>query len=278
MTPSLTPDLAAAKYHAVQALSAGGVHTFDSLCPRKFWRASPWNPDLVLDNAPHFDIGTAAHLAVLEPHMLAERVIVHDFDDYRTNAAKAIRAEAYATGKTPLKQVEYRQILDIGNLILTDPAAGPLFTEGMAEASLQWDWNGIPCKARPDYLATDYSYVLDLKTCASADAESVKRAAANHGWHVRASWYLGGVEAVTGVRPKRYIFVLIEKDPADCVTLYELSEHALHRGDQIIAKVLPAFGKCLADNRWPGYPGGVIDLPTWQEYRLAEREEEGEFR
>ncbi len=57
----------AAEYHAIKALSAGFVWEFDAECPRKAWLASPWNEARRSVNATHFDIGTAAHLAILEP-------------------------------------------------------------------------------------------------------------------------------------------------------------------------------------------------------------------
>lgn len=274
---TVTHALPAAEYHAIRAVSAGMIATFDADCAAKAFAASPWNAARVAENANHFDIGTAAHLAILEPDELAGRVVLHAFDDYRTKEARDIRDGAWRDGLTPLKPAEWTQIKEIERAIrLSD--AEPLFDFGRPEVTMQWEWSGLPCKLRADYIPCDLSYVVDLKTCDSANPEAVQRAIYNFGFHVRASWYLAGVEAATGKRPDRYLFVLIEKKPVGMVTVYELDDRALSRGDQIIAATLPKIVKCVETGIWPGYPGGVIGLPQWSEFRYADREENGDFR
>ena len=172
--------ISAPEYHAIKALSAGMVWTFDSECPLKAWLKSPWNPDRQPENSAHFDIGTAAHLAVLEPNLLAERVMVHEFSAYRSNAAKATETKRvmpakYRSGPTSGLSSSIQKALK------RHPIARRLFRDGSAEISLTWDWNGVPCKCRPDYLAADHSYVVDLKTAISAHPKAVARKALNEG-------------------------------------------------------------------------------------------------
>lgn len=66
-------DMGAAEYHAIKALSAGMVITLNQEYPLRARLDSPFNQAQVRENKPEFDIGTAAHLAVLEPELLAER-------------------------------------------------------------------------------------------------------------------------------------------------------------------------------------------------------------
>ena len=53
---TVTHSLPAERYHAIRAVSAGMIATFDAECPFKAWRSSPWNPARVTENEP-FDKG-----------------------------------------------------------------------------------------------------------------------------------------------------------------------------------------------------------------------------
>lgn len=105
------------------------------------------------------------------------------------------------------------------------------------------------------------------------------RDAFNHGWHVRAAWYMSGVKEVTKVLPSRYCFVPVEKESPHIVQVYEMEDSALIRGEQIIGKALDLFSQCQKSGVWPKYRTGPskLKLPTWAEYQYAEREENGEF-
>lgn len=269
----------ATEYHAIKALSAGMIWTMDSECPLKAWLASPWNPDREAENAVHFDIGRAAHLAVLEPHLIADQVVVHEHAEYRSNAAKAVRDEAYAAGKTPLKPDEWAIVEGVQNAISGHPTAIKLFGKGEPEVTLTWEWDGLPCKARPDFLADDLTYVLDLKTANTINPRAVGRKAFGEGWFVRAAWYTAGVKAARGTLPDKYLFVVVEKDAPHLIGVYELDNRALLFGEQIIMRTLDRAVTCLKTGIWPGYGDGEItrlSLPTWAEYQLAEAETEQE--
>jgi hypothetical protein len=273
----------AAEYHAIKALSAGMIWTMDSECPLKAWLASPWNPDREVETATHFDIGTAAHLAVLEPDLLAECVHAHGFDDYRTRDAKEARAAAYAAGKTPLKPAEFAMVEGMQKAIDANRMAKGLFSNGVAEGTLTWEWNGLACKCRPDFIPAIQganTVLVDLKTTTTANPKAIARKAANDGWFVRAAWYTGGYKEVTGILPAKYLFVVIEINPPHMIEVYELDERALVYGEQIIMRTLGRAAACLSTGHWPGYGDGGITklaLPAWVEYQRAEREENGEF-
>lgn len=261
-------------YHAIKALSAGMIWTMDSECALKAWLASPWNPNREAVNNTHFDVGTAAHLAVLEPHLLAERAVLHGFDDYRTNAAKEARDGAYRDGKTPLKPAEWGVVEGVQQAIQEHRGAAHWFAGTLPEVTLTWEWNGMLCKCRPDALAVDNSYVLDLKTANTCNPRAIARKAFNEGWFVRAAWYMAGVKEATGTLPDKYLFVAVEKDAPYIVEIYELDQRSLMLGDQIIGKTLGRTLECFNADRWPGYgDGGVttLQLPSWQ---MAERAEE----
>lgn len=276
-------NLSSDAYHAIKALSAGMLWTLDTECPRKAWLGSPWNAERVGDTAAHFDIGTAAHLAVLEPHLLSERVELHGFDEYRTKESRDIRDAAYIAGKTPLKPKEWDIVSGVQQAIQRHPLARELFRSGDAEASLTWDWNGVKCKCRPDQLSDDRRVVLDLKTAESVNPRSISKAVENYGWFVRTAWYLAGIEAATGVRPDHYYYVVVEKNAPHIVEIFEVEDGALMQGEQIIMRGMKVFRECMERGVWPTYSGsepGVIRItrPSWAQFQFADREEAGDFQ
>ena len=273
-------DIPASEYHAIKAVSAGMIWEMDASCPLKAWLNSPWNEKREQVTATHFDIGTATHLAVLEPDTLLERVAVHEFADYRTNAAKLFREEAYLAGKIPLKGDEYELVRNLRDAVQLHPIASKLFRQGAPEQSLTWKWNSLECKCRPDWLAADRTYVVDLKTAISAHPRAISRKALLEGWHVRASWYLPGVREATGELPDKYLFVVVEKDPPHICEVYEMDIKALMYGEQIVGRTMRRLAWCFETGEWPGYGEGSItelSLPGWTEFGRAKREENGEF-
>src|SRR5438270_10945568 len=94
--------LLSVKYHAMRALSASGAWLLAEECAAKFLWRSPWNPLYMPEAKTEFDIGVAAHLAVLEPERQAQSIVVIEAGDYRTGRAREARDAARDAGKVPL--------------------------------------------------------------------------------------------------------------------------------------------------------------------------------
>ncbi len=187
----------------------------------------------------------------------------------------------FGFGLTPLLPEEMETVQGIQKAIQAHRTAKSLVTGGEAEATLTWEWNGLPCKCRPDFLpVTHGSWMVDLKTAISANPKAVARKAFNEGWFVRAAWYMAGHKEARGKLPAKYLFVVVEKDPPHLIEVYEMDDRALIYGDQIIMRTLRRAEDCFASGKWPGYGDGGITtlaLPSWAEFQRAEREEGGEF-
>lgn len=281
MTDSIIRGLPYAEYAATKALSASGAFVLSEECPARYWQQSPWNPKREPDDRNHFDIGKALHLAVLQPDDLAEAVVIIDAGDYRTNKAKELRDDAYAARKTPLLVKELDIVVAMDRAIHADPYAAALIGDGNPkdnEVSFFWEdpQTGTPCKARADRIARA---MLDLKTAACAAPTAWQAAAFRDGHFLRAAWYLDGWEVASGDVMRRYAFIVVEKEPPHVVQVYDLAERALAWGRMMMHRALNRFAECSVAGKWSeGYgPPMTIDLPTWAEYRLADREQAGDF-
>lgn len=268
----------AAQYHALAALSAGGAIILANETPAHYWRTSPFNPHRQPDETSvEFDIGTAAHLAVLEPALFAERVALIQAENYRTKAAQEARDIARADGVTPLLPHQHNTVQRIKEALRAHKLAAALLSGGMAEATYQWSTDGVPCKLRADYLVGEA--IVDLKTAESAHPRAFAAAAFRLGYHQRAAWYLDGANA-NALPSTRYVFVVVEKDPPHLVACYELEERALDWGRLLNSRALDVFARCRKTNDWHGYAPGVetIALPTYAEFQMQDRYEAGDFK
>src|SRR5205085_10961105 len=158
-------------YHAMRALSASGAWLLAEECPAKFLWRSPWNPLYEPEAKTEFDIGMAAHLAVLEPERQAQNTVLIEAGDYRTTKAREARDAARAEGRVPLLPYQFDIVRAIAGSIRAHPIAAEAFRDGEAEVTLIWQdpETTVACKARPDYLPAHSRWLVDLKTAFSAN-------------------------------------------------------------------------------------------------------------
>jgi hypothetical protein len=283
----LVLGLPAPQYHARPALSAGGAVTLVEKCPAAYWHSSPHNPAATSEHRAIFDVGTAAHYAVLEPDVYETRVVELPFDDYRTKEARELREAAWAEGKTPLLRGDVDRVVTMRAAIHAHPIAAKAFAHGDPEVSFFWvdRETGAECKARADWLPRSRRYIVDLKTGASAHPRAFERLAVNLGHFQRAAWYVDGLKAITG-ETAAYWFVLVERDTPHLVSVCTLDDEALAWGRRLNAAAMASYVRCLERGEWPGYrpPDSPdqdkafrIGLPGWAGRALEKRDEKGEF-
>src|SRR5438477_12295712 len=247
--------LPAVEYHAMRAWSASGARLLAEECAAKFLWHSPWNPLYEPETKTDFDIGVAAHLAVLEPERQADSIVLIEAGDYRTTKAREARDAGRGAGKVPLLPYQFDIVRAIAGSIRAHPIASEAFRGGEAEVTLIWSdpETGIPCKARPDYLPAHARWLVDLKTAASANPRSWRDQAYRLGYHARAAWYLDGARAVLGQIPEEYWFVIVEKDPPYLVSFVSFDADALAWGRIANRKACERFAVSAAANDWSGY-------------------------
>jgi hypothetical protein len=142
--------LPAVDYHAMRALSASGAWLLAEECAAKFLWRSPWNPLYEPEAKTEFDIGVAAHLAVLEPSRQADSIVLIEAGDYRSMKAREARDAARAAGKVPLLPYQLDIVRAIAGSIRAHPIAGAAFAGGEAEVTLTWQDPDTASPARHD--------------------------------------------------------------------------------------------------------------------------------
>jgi exodeoxyribonuclease VIII len=143
---------------------------------------------------------------------------------------------------------------------------------GKGEMSFFWRdaETGIWCKGRVDRFCEwmGFSVILDLKTTTDASPGDFKWQVARQHYHVKAAWYLDGLNAVQKAQ-RRFIWLAVEKDPPYLCALYEPPDEpgafsrpdiSLQRGRSLYRSLLERYASCEKSGVWPGYSEGVEPL------------------
>jgi hypothetical protein len=277
MAGQIVRNMPMEQYQRIAALSASGAHLLTSECPAIYRHNSPFNPDFAPETKKEFDLGVAAHLAILEPHRMSERIVVVDADSWRRKSAQEQRESAYAGGLVPLLPQDLEIVENMAAAAGANPWVADLLDGCETEVSYFWSSAGVDCKARADLVTRDRAVLADVKTMHSANPLAIQRAAYEHGWFLRSAWYMDGWEIVTGGRALDYWYVVIDRAPPHVITPCRLDTRAVEWGRAMNRRALGLFRRCMREQDWPGYCREPITLglPTHAEFRLADMEADG---
>lgn len=281
MTPGVH-QMDAAAYHAdpcpEPSLSSTLAKVMLSQSPLHAWTASQrLNPDYVPVEKKTFDIGRAAHRAILgagEGYVPIPEEILSSDGRASTKEAKAFIADARASGLTPLKADEVAQIDTMMSAAAVKLARiGITFDPAHSEKCAFAQIDGVWCRAMVDNAPPDGGILWDFKTCESASPEACERAILNYGYDIQAAHYLDTWKAATG-EDRTFRFVFQEKSAPHEICVVELGPDSLIMARKKIARARQMWRVCLDRNEWPGYPPGVhrIELPEWVHSRWLDRE------
>lgn len=238
------------------SLSAGMINQL-LIAPKKCWHASSrLNPNWEEpDDGGKFTIGTVTHIIHLEPHMLAEKVLVVDAADWRSKPAKEARADARKHGMTAILTHQMEAVQEARASFYSNKFVCQAFENGKTEQSLFWlhPTLKIWCRARPDFISNARTHMNDHKATADANPEKFGKHAYDLGYYRRAAWYLEGAEIVFGKRFDHYWFINQETKAPYLTSVIDLDMSALEAGRLENERAARIFVQCLEKDDWYGY-------------------------
>lgn len=278
-----------ADYHAdtllpVPTLSSTLARLVLARSPLHAWTAHPrLNPDFEPTEKKTFDIGRAAHRAVLgrgSDYAAYPAEYLASNGAASTKEAKAWAEEQRAEGRTPLKFDEIDQICAMAVSVNRQLAAmgiklDPTRSEVVALAEV----DGVACRAMIDNAPADPRHPLyDLKTTMDASPESLAKTVASYGYDLQAAHYLAVWKAATG-EDRRFRIIFVEKEAPYGVQVAELYRKPgdeadwFDHADALAADARRIWGECLRSGQWPGYPArvAVIGAPGWHLTKMEDR-------
>jgi hypothetical protein len=265
------------------SISSSGLRTIENESPAHYWCRSPYNPDREPEEpSDALDFGKAAHVLLLGESGFREHFALRpaEWSDWRTAAAKQWRDDMRAAGRTVLTPDQVDVIRKIARSLERHPVIAGGLLNGEIEQTMVWKdpVTGVWLKARPDALPRD-RMLVDLKTCASADRQSVSRALADHGYHMQLALAGMGLEALTGEAPGNddYVLVFVEKAAPYAVNIKPIDAEAIWYGRRQLRRAIDTFARCLESGEWPAYGDDLspVYLPAYYQKRLEQEAEDG---
>ena len=245
------------------ALSASMLNTF--LRSRKlYWakyiaKTMPESP-----RSATLDLGTACHIAVLEPDTLNDRVTVAPDVDRRSKKGREEFAafQEASKGLLILTADQWDTVQRVRDAVQQSPVPARLFnSEGPVETPIYWvdDESWVHCRALPDKWVPGEGTVIDLKTTSDATPHGFARSITKYAYHLQAAHYL----AATG--GTRFVWVVVETAPPFEVRTYELDPASLERAAAIRAGAIEALQECETSGNWGQICTQIetLQLPPW---------------
>lgn len=231
-----------------------------------FYRENP------LPVTPALIFGQALHKAVLEPEDFYKDFAVSPGFNRRTKQGKA-DYEAFCSAnseKITISADDMAAISTMSEVILRHEFCKTLLS-GDHEVPYFWtdELTGEPCKCRADCITklNGINYIIDLKTCESAETTAFMKKAIDYGYHVQAAMYTEGVRANLK-EDCNFIFIAIEKKPPYSINILAASDLFMTYGYDKFRELLGVYHECKATGDWYGYLGkfneiNSLGIPAW---------------
>lgn len=221
-----------------------------------------------------FDLGTAAHIAILEPHRFDDAVM-RGPEDRRGNKWKDARIEADSRGAVLLTSGDHDRAQMMRDAARAHPIVRLITDGAQVELSGYAEDEGQAVKVRPDVWSERLGLIADVKSVADPDPESFRRSVRDYGYHLQSYMYRHVWQMASGADVKGFFFICVSKDALPEIVCHELGERSIEIGRKIYEKSLKTYRRCIESGKWPSYPMTInkIELPDW-DLRQGEMEDE----
>ena len=270
MTPGVHTHITNEEYHAGPGISKSGLWTISTKTPAHYRFADPDEQD-----SRAKDVGTATHIALLEPEAFEARVMMGP-EDRRGNKWADAKLRADATGRLLLTGPDHDKVMRIRDAGEKCATLVDLRRGAMVEASGYAidPETGMLCRVRPDAYNLRAGAIMDLKSSRDGGARMFSRAAAEYGYHMQEAFYTDVWNMAYAATHKpggqtnmveAFVFVVIETTAPFLVTAYELTPSAVDEGREAYKRALRTYATCAQTDTWPGYSQDIeqLDLPAW---------------
>lgn len=203
-----------------------------------------------------FSLGTAIHLALLQPHLFADTIAVPPADVLAKNRARSTKAyEEWASaqvGKVVLSKKELDTCNEcIASIKQHDQVRSMLAQSNIIETPISADIDGMRWKGIPDIVDNTYGrYVIDVKSTGFIDEREFRWQVKKLGYHIQAAWYLRLCSAAYDRNYDTFIFIAIETQPPFRCRCYYLSKQLIDEGNYEIDRLLREYNERMQSGDW----------------------------
>lgn len=274
----LHPNASERDYIQWDAVSVSRIKGF-ALTPAHVWAYMTKPPD----PKPAQELGSAIHMASLQPELFETRYFCGPSGDRRTKGVKeawAIAEEDHPGG-IGLRQDDWDTCRGVRDSLWTRHAyaASLLGGDGYNECPYVWTdrLTGLRCKAKADRITmapNGRGVIADLKSIKEASDHSIEQAIHNYGYHIQGDHFIDGLDTIMPAE-RLWILIFVESSRPWGVRCKELGLATMELGKRERQRYLNLYAQCEKTGEWPGYPQGLelADVKDWV-FRQEEKDEE----
>lgn len=209
-------------------------------------------------------IGSATHLAVLQPE-LASKQIKQGPSDRRGKKWKDAQKEAEEGGKILLTAGDYNICMAMRDSVWRNPAVAQELTKPGTtyEQAAFWEYKGIKCKCKADVARP--GTLLDLKTSQDASPRGFSQSVAKYGYHQQDAFYSYGWGKAVGASIDTFLFLVVEKHPPYACAVYELDSVSKREGWASVTAAIELHQACEERQHFHAYADEkvMLQLPAY---------------
>lgn len=226
-----------------------------------------WRMDHPNEPTAAMILGSAVHALTLETAELA----IFEGSSWTTKAGTEFLIEHDPDGdEAPILAKDLAAAKAMAYALLHHPIVAKALTNGKAEQAIfaQDDETGVWLRGKLDYLQQAVGgrlIVTDVKTAQSAHFGEFSRSAAKLSYHVSDAHY-GRIVKLLGLAKRvTMIYATVESHPPYLVSVHQISDEDLRRGDELDQLAIRTFARCMETGNWPGYPLTInkLTLPVY---------------
>jgi len=261
-------NITAENYHADPCPTASLSNSIASILldqsPLHAWLAHPrLNPNYTREADTRFDLGSAAHMMLLERR--EDKIVRVQADDWRTKAAKEARAAAQANGQYAVLERQYGDIVSMCTAAqdyLLTTELGDMLATGDAEQAVLWQEANtfgdkvLWYRSRPDLISNDRRVVLDYKSTSSAAPDFVSKQIGRMNYDLQSEFYTRGMKSIG--HDTTFVFLFQEITPPYACSLISLSNTFREVGKLKLKRAMALWETSLTTNTWPGYTNKIL--------------------
>tara|TARA_R110000737_G_scaffold351397_1_gene393544 strand:+ start:322 stop:1143 length:822 start_codon:yes stop_codon:yes gene_type:complete len=226
----------------------------DGLSNSYLWRLishTPAHAQIGMTPTDAMDLGSAVHLAVLQPD-LVEKQLIQGPKDWRGKKWTEAH-DAAPDGAIVLVEKEYAQVMTMRDKVWSNSTIASILSgkDAQYEKAAFFEHRGQQCKLKLDACVDDV--LIDLKTSIDASPRGFAQSVAKYGYHQQAASYRYGWTKATVGFQKPFIFIVIEKTPPFAAAIYELDAPTLAEGWASWNAAIDQHLECVNNQHFPGY-------------------------
>jgi hypothetical protein len=240
------------EYHSSAGFSKSQLHAYATKTPyaAKFGKRKDSNA---------FDVGHAAHTAILEPHLLEASVFKATAKRRGTEEWKDNQAEA--EGRILLKAEDYELVMLLRDLADTVPELVTMRDGAMIEQSCyaRDEETGAVIRCRPDIYSPSLAMMADIKNMADISDDAWSRDVGKFGYHMQHAMYQDvWNKGSDGLECEAFFFICFSKTEPPEVVCRELEPVDIEEGFLAYRAALKLAVECETAQHWPSLPTGVV--------------------